>query len=357
MEDDDKKVILPELENEVSDENRRMPYSNVELFDYLGTIELGAIMLRKGLISLDEFDQQFGYRVRNCWNNRAICEHIQKHYEYYSDFKYAVEQLDRSNKSKTCKSSHVISLLLILLLPFFVDGCNKSEEYTDDLYGVWEYDYTNVAVDGLYIQKNLRSDDCVGEIIDLNPEYLGTWWERKLDVIRSLPRGGSILPYSDEFCTTYLFRDGVLSSYGGSYQNSGTGKYGAKIKFYKKVKKYKSKIKEKTELASGNHIGWWQTKNLLESSTYIVYWSVRFFDDGKCKYGQISNNGSFSNYEYDGVWFDDSVLGKGNYFTCYTYARNGLPYISSGGKTYHLEDGVIYGVNDPPVKTYYKEKY
>ena len=54
----------------------RIEMSNVELFDYLGTIELGAIMLSKGLISLEEFDNQFGYRIVNIMRHPDLRGHI-----------------------------------------------------------------------------------------------------------------------------------------------------------------------------------------------------------------------------------------------------------------------------------------
>ena len=56
--------------------NFRIDMSNVELFDYLGTIELGAIMLERGLISLKEFKNQFGYRLVNIVKNPEVRAHL-----------------------------------------------------------------------------------------------------------------------------------------------------------------------------------------------------------------------------------------------------------------------------------------
>ena len=101
---DDKKVILEDLYKESKELNdsgnasvtdtKECKYPNIELFDYLGTIELGAIMLRKGIISREEFFSQFGYRAENLWSNQAIKDHIMKCPKYYKDFLYIVNTFD-----------------------------------------------------------------------------------------------------------------------------------------------------------------------------------------------------------------------------------------------------------------------
>lgn len=50
---EDKEPILPELQSKNPD--RTMDFSNAEFFDYIGTIELGAIMVRRGVISILNF--------------------------------------------------------------------------------------------------------------------------------------------------------------------------------------------------------------------------------------------------------------------------------------------------------------
>ena len=100
----DKNVILPELEK-MERIDRVMPsdkirYSNVELFDYLGTIELGIIMLKKGLITLEEFKNQFGYRVENCWKCQPIGCHIFKNMTYYEDFLSVVKMMGLNNSTE-----------------------------------------------------------------------------------------------------------------------------------------------------------------------------------------------------------------------------------------------------------------
>lgn len=69
--------------------------TNIVIYDYLGTIELGAIMLRKGLVSVDDFYNQFGYRIENVFRNSDICQHINKNYKYYKYLIYARDVLQR----------------------------------------------------------------------------------------------------------------------------------------------------------------------------------------------------------------------------------------------------------------------
>lgn len=68
-------------------------YTSADVLDYLGTIELGAIMLRKGVISIEEFNQQFGYRVVNLLASEQILEHIKNNEESYKDLRYVVKEL------------------------------------------------------------------------------------------------------------------------------------------------------------------------------------------------------------------------------------------------------------------------
>lgn len=68
---------------------------NITIYDYLGTIELGAIMLRRGMISVEEFYNQFGYRVENIFRNPDICRSINNDYKHYEFLIYARDVLQR----------------------------------------------------------------------------------------------------------------------------------------------------------------------------------------------------------------------------------------------------------------------
>ncbi|MEZ3441131.1 hypothetical protein [uncultured Alistipes sp.] len=85
---EDKKPISSEFQS-----NTKADFSNAEFFDYIGTIELGAIMVRRGVISIDEFYNQFGYRVENLWANQEVRSHINKEATYYKDLNFIIQRL------------------------------------------------------------------------------------------------------------------------------------------------------------------------------------------------------------------------------------------------------------------------
>ena len=91
LDDEDKNAILPEIDK-AGELNCEL--SNVELLDYIGIIELGAIMLKRKIITTDEFYNQFGYRAENLWKNNSVKEHIKKYPRSYKDFNYIVKQLN-----------------------------------------------------------------------------------------------------------------------------------------------------------------------------------------------------------------------------------------------------------------------
>lgn len=86
--DDDKTSIISRLP--FQKQNCRGDLQVVDLFDYLGTIELGAIMLQREVISKEEFDNQFGYRVDNIANDREIMKHIDDNSKYYQYLQHVI---------------------------------------------------------------------------------------------------------------------------------------------------------------------------------------------------------------------------------------------------------------------------
>ena len=68
-------------------------YTSVDVLDYIGVIELGAIMLKKGIISFEEFYNQFGYRVEYILKNGELRNHIKGNMKYYEDFLYVVNEM------------------------------------------------------------------------------------------------------------------------------------------------------------------------------------------------------------------------------------------------------------------------
>ena len=97
MHEDDRTAVLTELDSPV-DNKSNIAYSNAVLFDYIGTIELGAIMVKRKVISIDEFYNQFGYRVENLMNNAAIKSHIKDNPNYYKALQYIVQRLIKADK-------------------------------------------------------------------------------------------------------------------------------------------------------------------------------------------------------------------------------------------------------------------
>lgn len=83
---------IPDSQNSTLESCSNTVYCDV--LDYLGTIELGAIMLQKGLISLEDFNNQFGYRIQNIRDNKQIMAHLEEYKIYYDAFFYALHQLD-----------------------------------------------------------------------------------------------------------------------------------------------------------------------------------------------------------------------------------------------------------------------
>ena len=77
--DDERKVILPNCETETDFQNIR----NIDIFNYIGTLELGRLMWDNGVIDQTKFNNQFGYRFENLFNSKEIKEHIKANKQYY----------------------------------------------------------------------------------------------------------------------------------------------------------------------------------------------------------------------------------------------------------------------------------
>lgn len=97
MHESEKEPILQES-GKSSNGNDKVSYNNTTLFDYIGTIELGAIMVKRNVISINEFYNQFGYRVENLINNADIKLHIKDNINYYKELQYIVQRLIKADK-------------------------------------------------------------------------------------------------------------------------------------------------------------------------------------------------------------------------------------------------------------------
>lgn len=98
MHESEKEPILQEFNKKAKEKDYKILYSNAVLYDYIGTIELGAIMVKRKVITIDEFYNQFGYRVENLMNNAAIKSHIKDNMNYYKALQYIVQRLIKADK-------------------------------------------------------------------------------------------------------------------------------------------------------------------------------------------------------------------------------------------------------------------
>jgi len=53
------------------------------IYNYIGILELSKFYLDEDIISVEQFKDQFGYRIENIYANPMICEWIKKHPEYW----------------------------------------------------------------------------------------------------------------------------------------------------------------------------------------------------------------------------------------------------------------------------------
>lgn len=73
-------------------------FTSADVLDYLGVVEWGYIMYRKGIIDMDEFHRQFGYRVEYLLENDVLVRHINDNSQYYEDFIGIVTKLYEDGK-------------------------------------------------------------------------------------------------------------------------------------------------------------------------------------------------------------------------------------------------------------------
>lgn len=73
-----------------------LEFNSADVLDYLGTIEMGNVMLKRGMISLSEFYNQFGYRLECLLENPIIRGHIYEDAkEYYGDLHEVISSLKK----------------------------------------------------------------------------------------------------------------------------------------------------------------------------------------------------------------------------------------------------------------------
>lgn len=73
-------------------------FDSADVLDYLGVIELGYLMFKRRLINLEDFWNQFGYRVEYLLENEAVVEHINQNFQYYDNMINIIHLLHEKGK-------------------------------------------------------------------------------------------------------------------------------------------------------------------------------------------------------------------------------------------------------------------
>ena len=78
------------------EENRQM-----ELFRYLGTVELAGSMVRKGIIDIEQFRKQFGCRIDNIIRCTTLREYLKRDKESWTDLLWVINEVRKSKKDNS----------------------------------------------------------------------------------------------------------------------------------------------------------------------------------------------------------------------------------------------------------------
>ncbi|MDR1335832.1 MAG: hypothetical protein LBK22_03265 [Tannerella sp.] len=75
----------------------------IDIFNYIGTIELGYQMIKQNLIDMETFYNQFGYRIENMFDENGnmhslIKKHIDENASYYNDLIMMRNEIDTWKK-------------------------------------------------------------------------------------------------------------------------------------------------------------------------------------------------------------------------------------------------------------------
>ena len=79
-------------------------FEDIDILNFLGYIEIGSIMLQKGLISKNEFKNQFYGIIEWILNNHILKEHIRAYNKYYEDLLFIIYIFDRDVYMNLCKN-------------------------------------------------------------------------------------------------------------------------------------------------------------------------------------------------------------------------------------------------------------
>ena len=102
--EDNQTTILDEqkVNKELREENGLMQEENIltiDVFNYLGTLELGVLMVRRKVIDIDTFYSQFGYRIENIFEEEnsdihiKVRKHINDAKSYYKNLLWGYKKI------------------------------------------------------------------------------------------------------------------------------------------------------------------------------------------------------------------------------------------------------------------------
>ena len=67
------------------------------VYNYLGILELSKLYLDEGIISIEQFNDQFGYRVENIYANPLICKWINESHHYWRTLDSLKQLIQKQN--------------------------------------------------------------------------------------------------------------------------------------------------------------------------------------------------------------------------------------------------------------------
>ena len=101
-EDEQKTILDNKVDDETRKENELMQTDKIltiDVLNYLGTLELGVLMVRRNLIDIKTFYSQFGYRIENIFEREnsdihtSVRNHINGGKSYYKDILWGYEKI------------------------------------------------------------------------------------------------------------------------------------------------------------------------------------------------------------------------------------------------------------------------
>ncbi len=72
-------------------------FNDIEIYNFLGYLEVGSLMLQRGMMNKREFSNQFGYTLQQVLSCEDLYRHIKMSECFYEDFLFVVKVFHSSN--------------------------------------------------------------------------------------------------------------------------------------------------------------------------------------------------------------------------------------------------------------------